>query len=240
MTSRKRRRPPRGWTLILVPPRPGARTRQVTVTTRSLATAGLIALGFVTAAATWTGENSLIAADSADRLASTQRTVVALLDSVAALHSAVVRDSRLPPRQMMMPVSGEISSPFSVSRFHPILGLFRAHLGVDLSAPSGTPIVASGPARVRSVGWRLAYGLTIELEHNGGVVTRYAHCRSAKVHAGDVVAEGDVIGTVGSSGLATGPHVHFEVLINGSQVDPIKYLAASRAGVHEAAPGADH
>jgi murein DD-endopeptidase MepM/ murein hydrolase activator NlpD len=81
---------------------------------------------------------------------------------------------------------------------------------------------------VKSVGWRFGYGLTIELEHTGGVVTRFAHCKAAIVRPGDHVLEGETIGTVGSSGLATGPHVHFEVLVNGHQVDPIAFIAASR------------
>jgi murein DD-endopeptidase MepM/ murein hydrolase activator NlpD len=111
---------------------------------------------------------------------------------------------------------------------HPLLRYFRAHLGTDIAAPSGTRIVAPAGARVRSVGWGLAYGLMIELEHSGGVITRFAHCRSAIVRVGDSVLEGETIGTVGSSGLATGSHVHFEVLVNGAQVDPIRFIAASR------------
>jgi murein DD-endopeptidase MepM/ murein hydrolase activator NlpD len=69
----------------------------------------------------------------------------------------------------------------------------------------------------------------IELAHNGGVVTRYAHCRTALVKAGDHVEKGQVIGLVGASGLATAPHLHFEVLVKGSQVDPMKFIAASHA-----------
>src|SRR5205085_4348752 len=130
------------WTVILVPPRPGEPTRQLTVSTRTLAAIGTVALAFVGAAATWTGETTTLAANTADRLAESQRTVVALLASVQSLQAAAVRASRLPPRDMILPVVGEITSRFSGSRLHPILQVFRAHLGVDVSAPAGTAIVA--------------------------------------------------------------------------------------------------
>src|SRR4029079_11375111 len=127
-----------------------------------------------------------------------------------------------------MPVSGEVSSRFSHSRFHPILQIFRAHEGVDLCAPAGTPIVAPAAGTVGSVRRRCGYGLTIELVHTGGIVTRYAHCRSANVRPGQQVEAGAQIGAVGSSGLATAPHLHFEVLVKGPPVDPIKFVAATR------------
>lgn len=226
--SRLRRRG--AWTVILVPPHPTAPARRVSVSTRSLATIGLVALAFVGAAATWTGENSSIAATTADRLAESQRMVVALLDSVRTLTGVAdaARAARLPPRNMIMPVAGRITSRFTKSRLHPILAIFRAHKGVDLAAPEGTRIVAPAAGRVSSIGWHFGYGLTVELQHSGDIATRYAHCRSALVHVGDLVSAGDPIATVGESGLATGPHVHFEVLVHGTQVDPIHFLAASR------------
>jgi murein DD-endopeptidase MepM/ murein hydrolase activator NlpD len=221
----------RRWTLIIVPPRPGARTRQLTVSTRSLAATAIGMFALVAGAATWTGETSSLAESRASRLKESQLVVLALRDSVDALHAAAARDSMLPPRGMMMPVNGEISSSFSYSRLHPLLRYFRAHLGADIRAPYGTHIVAPAAARVKSVGWSLGYGLMIELEHTGGVITRFAHCKSARVQAGDQVLEGETIGFVGSSGLATGPHVHFEVLVNGRQVNPITYVAASHDGL---------
>ena len=91
----------------------------------------------------------------------------------------------------------------------------------------GTRIVAPASGHVTSVGWRLGYGLTLELAHSGGVVTRYAHLRSAIVHRGDSVTIGQGIAAVGASGLATAPHLHFEVLVHGNNVDPIKFLAST-------------
>lgn len=220
----------RSWTVILVPPKPGAPTKQLRISTRTVAGLGSFAVTLIAVAATWTGETTNIAEATADRLAESQRTVVSLLDSVQVLGAmaANAKAARLPPRDMIMPVAGVISSGFSASRFHPLLEIFRAHKGVDVSAPAGTRIVAPAAGRVSYVGWRFGYGLTVEIEHSGNVQTRYAHCRTARVHVGDQVIEGQEIATVGSSGLATGPHVHFEVIARGNSVDPIKFLALSR------------
>lgn len=226
--TRKKTRSP-GWTVLLVPPTPGARTRQVTVSTRSLMSVGMTAFIVVAAAATYTGETTKLATTTADRLAESQRTVMGLLDSVQILQAMAARAAKLPPKDMMMPVAAaQITSSFRSSRLHPILDVFRAHKGVDLAANRGTPIVAPAAGRVKSVGWRLGYGLTVEVQHSGEVVTLYAHCDKALVRVGDQVTAGQTIARVGSSGLATGPHVHFEVHSRGRSVDPIKFLAASR------------
>src|SRR5687767_7768980 len=162
MTKRRKNRGP-GWTVILVPPRPGAPTRQVTVSTRSLITVGSVALMVVAAAATYTGETTKLANTTADRLAESQRTVVGLLDSVQILEAMAARAAKLPPKDMMMPVAAaQITSTFKSSRLHPILDVFRAHRGVDLAAMRGTPIVAPAAGRIRFVGWRIGYGLTVE------------------------------------------------------------------------------
>ncbi len=229
-SDRERAKRRRAWTVILVPPRPEARTRQLSVSTRTVTGIGSLVITLVAVAATWTGETTNIAEAAADRLAESQRTVVSLLDSVQVLGAlaADAKAAKLPPRDMIMPVAGIISSGFSASRFHPILEIFRAHKGVDVSAPAGTRINAPAAGRVTYVGWRFGYGLTVEIQHSGDVLTRYGHCRTSRVHVGDRVAAGQEIATVGSSGLATGPHVHFEVIARGNSVDPIKFLALSR------------
>lgn len=203
------------------------------VSTRTVAFTGALTVALIAGAATWTGETSNIAATTADRLAESQRTVVALLDSVQELRVLVAREraSRLPPRDMVMPVSGRISSRYSSSRLHPVLDIFRGHRGVDVAAPLGSPIVAPAAGRVRLVGWRLGYGLTVEIEHSGGIITRLAHCREARVKQGDRVNAGDVVATVGKTGLTTGPHLHFEVFNRGASVDPIQFLASTRTPV---------
>jgi murein DD-endopeptidase MepM/ murein hydrolase activator NlpD len=234
MPKPKKNRGP-GWTLILVPPKPGAPTRSVSVSTRSLISVGTVAFLVVAGAATYTGETKKLANTTADRLAESQQTVVGLLDSVLILEAMAARAAKLPPKDMIMPVAaGQITSSFKSSRLHPILDVFRSHRGVDLAANRGTPIVAPATGIVKSVGWRLGYGLTVEMEHSGNVVTLFAHCDKALVKPGDRVNAGTVIARVGSSGLATGPHVHFEVHRSGRSVDPIRFLAESRDSVAQA------
>jgi murein DD-endopeptidase MepM/ murein hydrolase activator NlpD len=218
------------WTVIVVPPTPSAAPRRLGV---KLRTVRMLVMYLATAAAClviWETGRSEAAALAGERLTEARLEILALRDTMQTLRTATMaeRIRNSPPVDMIMPVSGSVSSRFSHSRFHPILQIFRAHTGVDLAAASGTPIVAPAAGTVRSVGRRFGYGLTIELAHTGGVVTRYAHCRSANVKPGQQVEEGAQIGTVGSSGLATAPHLHFEVLVKGTAVDPIKFVAATR------------
>ena len=122
-----------------------------------------------------------------------------------------------------LPVIGAIVSEFSNARRHPILKILRPHLGIDIAAARGTRIAAPADGRVTYVGRRFAFGLTLEIEHADGIVTRYAHLRSALVHEGQLLVRGAAIATVGSSGLTTGPHLHYEVVINGQPVDPLRF-----------------
>jgi murein DD-endopeptidase MepM/ murein hydrolase activator NlpD len=122
-----------------------------------------------------------------------------------------------------LPVIGRLASRFSRGRRHPLLKVVRPHLGVDVAAQRGTQITAPAAGRVSFVGRRFGFGLVVEIDHGKGVVTRYAHCGSALVAAGAQVQRGVPIATVGSTGLATGPHLHYEVLVRGRQVDPLRY-----------------
>ena len=110
-----------------------------------------------------------------------------------------------------------ISSNFSRSRFHPVLNRYRSHQGTDYSAAPGTPVMAAGNGTVQRAGRSGGYGNLVELSHANGVTTRYGHLRGfAKgVRAGTRVTQGQVIGYVGSTGLATGPHLHYEFRVNG-------------------------
>ena len=116
-----------------------------------------------------------------------------------------------------------ISSGFSLGRFHPVLQRMRAHKGVDMAAPTGTRIKASGDAVVDFVGQKGGYGNMIILRHADGISTVYGHLSrfAAGLHRGAKVAQGEIIGFVGMSGLATGPHLHYEFLLNGQQRDPM-------------------
>lgn len=126
-----------------------------------------------------------------------------------------------------LPVIGRITSRFSNARTHPMLGVVRPHNGVDIAAPSGTPITAAAAGRVVFAGRKFGFGNTVEIDHGNGVMTRYAHARSIKVRSGARVESGATIATVGRTGLASGPHLHFEVIVNGSSVDPLKRPVAS-------------
>jgi hypothetical protein len=126
-----------------------------------------------------------------------------------------------------LPVIGRITSNFSRSRRHPLLGVVRRHHGVDIAAPSGTRITAPASGRVSFAGRKVGFGLVVEIDHGNGVVTRYAHCRSLGVRVGRRVKPGQTIATVGRTGLATGPHLHYEVLVRGRSVDPLRTSLAS-------------
>nr|UVT38049.1 Murein DD-endopeptidase MepM [uncultured bacterium] len=117
-----------------------------------------------------------------------------------------------------------VSSTFSLHRWHPVLQIWRPHYGVDLAAPTGTPIKAAADGVVKYVGWSNGYGKLVELDNVGAYSTRYGHMsRFAKsLKKGDRVRQGEVIGYVGETGEATGPHLHFEIRVGGKPYDPLK------------------
>jgi len=128
---------------------------------------------------------------------------------------------------MRMPVNGRVTSGFG-SRFHPILGYVRMHAGLDLAAAYGSPIVAAADGRVVSAGWAGGYGNLVRIAHAGGLQTMYGHMSRIAARSGESVRQGQLIGYVGSTGLSTGPHLHYEVLKNGRPVNPasVKLAAA--------------
>ncbi|HOK42835.1 MAG TPA: M23 family metallopeptidase [Thermoclostridium caenicola] len=130
---------------------------------------------------------------------------------------------------MQWPLPGytHISSYFG-NRLHPILKVYRFHSGIDISAPQGTYIHAAASGKVIWSGWRSGGGgNTVIIDHGGGIATLYLHIMNGGllVKEGQVVAAGDVIAKVGSTGLSTGPHLHFTVKVNGESVDPLKYVS---------------
>lgn len=121
----------------------------------------------------------------------------------------------------------ELSSSFG-PRLDPFLRTWALHSGVDFRGATGEPVFATGSGRVVHAGWMGGYGLLVELDHGGGLTTRYAHLSRIEVKEGDTVRTGQRVGRVGSTGRSTGPHLHYETRVNGEAVDPMRYL---RAGV---------
>jgi murein DD-endopeptidase MepM/ murein hydrolase activator NlpD len=148
-----------------------------------------------------------------------------------ALDSVALHEELFLARPSIRPVQSNeawISSSFSRSRFHPLLLVNRPHPGVDISAAAGTPILATGKGKVIFAGNRSGYGKTVEIDHGHGYRTLYAHAGALSVKKGQRVERGDVLGEVGKSGLATAPHLHYEVVVNGRQVNPGEYMVDDR------------
>jgi len=168
----------------------------------------------------------------ADALASAREDKQAYLDEVRALEAqsaalaARIRAAQASsgfqppggaPGALAWPVSGPVTSPFGMR-------WGRMHEGIDIAVPSSTPVHAAAAGRVVYAGWLSGYGNLVVLDHGGGLSTAYGHNTSVSVSVGQDVAAGEVIAASGSTGHSTGPHVHFEVRVNGEPVDPLGYL----------------
>lgn len=118
-----------------------------------------------------------------------------------------------------------VSSLFSNSRYHPILKTWRAHHGVDYDAPIGTPVRATASGHIMAVGWNGGYGNMVSIRHAGPYSTLYAHLARHRpgLRAGQTVEQGEIIGYVGRTGLATAPHLHYEIQVNGVHRDPLTF-----------------
>lgn len=247
---------PSGWTILIVPPRPDKRPRAFRLRKRYLKWAGGFFGTLVLAFGALVAVGTLVHEETQTQLADAQRMVLELTDSLrlvreqalaaapatrASTARATVRPasrSRSRPRSdlglaapapgVVLPVVGRITSRFARSRFHPLLHIFRPHHGVDIYAPRGTSITAPAAGRVIFAGRKIGVGLTVELDHGDGVLSRYAHCSALIVKTGEYVTAGALIAKVGSTGISTGPHVHFEVRIKGRPVDPLAYLITPR------------
>lgn len=125
--------------------------------------------------------------------------------------------------QMLLPVVGEITSPFGW-RLHPVLGYERFHAGLDIGADYGTAIHAAERGTVIFAGWYGGYGNAVIIDHGGTITTLYAHASELYVVEGQAVQRGQAIAAIGSTGLSTGPHLHFEVRQDGEPTDPIAFL----------------
>jgi murein DD-endopeptidase MepM/ murein hydrolase activator NlpD len=126
------------------------------------------------------------------------------------------------PGVFLAPVSGPVTSPFGARPRD-------FHEGIDFGVAQGTPVHAARAGKVIAAGAAGGYGLKVDVDHGQGVVTRYAHLSRVDVHVGDVAAAGGTLGLSGSTGESTGPHLHFEIRLDGKAVDPAPYLAGTAA-----------
>jgi murein DD-endopeptidase MepM/ murein hydrolase activator NlpD len=154
------------------------------------------------------------------------RTYAGAVDSVQ-VHTD--RLGRTPSISPIAPNAGWFTSAFSQARIHPIFHEARPHSGIDFSAPTGTAILASANGRVIDVGVRAGYGKVVRIDHGNGIHTMYAHCSSIDVEVGEWVQRGVRIAQVGSTGISTGPHLHYEVIVNGWRVDPNDFILENRS-----------
>ena len=172
-----------------------------------------------------------------DRIASEWRTARANLDAEDRALEAFIQEERAREEirrrlaqlalsggdGFVRPARGNVVSVYG-NRLHPILGYYRLHAGIDYDGQTGDSVIASRSGIVILVGWRGGYGRTIILQHNEGFTTLYAHLSSYNVEVDQVVEAGQKIGEIGSTGLSTGPHLHFEIRKDGVPVDPAPYL----------------
>jgi murein DD-endopeptidase MepM/ murein hydrolase activator NlpD len=157
----------------------------------------------------------------------TRRAALLRTSMDQALNALARNRDRLASTPTIAPANGHLSSLFSGSRYHPVLRISRPHKGIDIAARTGVPILAAAAGRVVFSGNKgNGYGNMVEIDHGYGYVTRYAHASRLAVRAGQQVKRGEVIANVGATGLTSGPHLHYEVELDGRQVDPLNFIVA--------------
>jgi murein DD-endopeptidase MepM/ murein hydrolase activator NlpD len=143
---------------------------------------------------------------------------------IEAVPKIMERGTKIPPTYIKPIYGGRISSYFGY-RNAPTAGATTYHRGVDWAVATGTSVMASSGGTVTQAGWSGSYGYMILITHPGGTQTRYAHLSKIFVSVGQTVSQGEVIGKTGNTGRSTGPHLHFEILIGGSPVNPLNYIS---------------
>ena len=143
-----------------------------------------------------------------------------VLDAVPKIEQ---RGTKIPTTYIKPITGGRMTSRFG-RRSAPTKGASTYHRGIDWATPVGTAVMASATGTVSKAGWGRGYGYVVYIDHADGRQTRYGHLSKVLVSAGQSVTQGQKIALSGNTGVSTGPHVHFEILINGSQVNPLDYL----------------
>ena len=168
------------------------------------------------------GAQALAARVDMDQL--TRRANILVRSISEAYDTLSSHQARLAATPSLMPTKGWLTSAFARERQHPILHLARPHEGIDVTAPMNAEIEAPAAGIVTQVSWVEGYGNMLTIDHGYGLVTRYAHCSKILVARGARVKRGQKVAQVGSTGLSTGPHLHYEVWVNGRPVNPMKYV----------------
>lgn len=168
------------------------------------------------------GSQALAARVDMDQL--TRRANILVRSISEAYDSLSSHQARLAATPSIMPTKGWLTSAFARERVHPVLHLARPHEGIDVTASMGAEIEAPAAGVVTQVMWVEGYGNMLTIDHGYGLVTRYAHCSKILVVRGQRVKRGQKVALVGSTGLSTGPHLHYEVWVNGRPANPMKYV----------------
>ena len=154
-----------------------------------------------------------------------ERRATLLSESMAqAMESLLANYSLLEATPSILPAQGMVSSQFTQARLHPLYHEELPHVGIDLSAVVGTPILSAAKGFVSYAGWRSGYGLTVEVDHGFGIMTRYAHSSRVLVERGQAVERNEILAQVGRTGTATASHLHYEVWVDGEAKDPRDYI----------------
>lgn len=158
-------------------------------------------------------------------LSALERRARLLSESLAeATDSLQAHRELLESTPSILPTRGWLTSRFSQSRMHPVHNRPLPHEGIDISAPTGTPIAAAAKGRIIRSGWVVGYGLTVEIDHGFGFTTLYGHASKLIAQVGDEVSRGQVVAQVGSTGITTAPTLHYEVKVNGVAQDPSGFI----------------
>ncbi len=172
-----------------------------------------------------TGRQALVLRDDLDNLLRRANLLAGSFDQAAeSLEAHVDKLERYPSIPPISPKLGWLTSHFSTARMHPIFHEARPHEGIDISAPLNSPILAPASGIVREVKKDPGYGKMVTIDHRNGVVTLYAHCSKVLVEVGQPIRRNQKIALVGISGIATAPHLHYEVIVNGIPQNPRNYI----------------
>jgi len=184
-------------------------------------------LGMPESSPLWTTDSMTtksIFATSYDLSALERRARLLSESLVEATDSVLAHRDLLESMPSILPTQGWLSSRFSQSRMHPVHNRPLPHEGIDISAPTGTPIMAAAKGRVIRSGWVVGYGLTVEIDHGFGYTTLYGHASKLIAQVGDEVTRGSVIAQVGSTGITTAPNLHYEVKVRGVAQNPSQFI----------------